>query len=216
MTSSSSLTTIWTQKKLATLTKNNRQIISKYTIYGTPSLKRGILVLVKRRSGCTLSNIERLANNDILAFNIILPDMSVIQTAAIYAPTADLSTYWDTVHETINKGDNPNKLIMGDFNVTLDHNLDAYGYKTDPHPKSRNTINNWLDNETFIDTFRHFYPDTPSYTYRNKTCKLKSRLDYCLSSPSLIPYINNISHLSHNYMNTDHASVVIDLDSTNT
>ena len=53
-------------------------------------------------------------------------------------------------------------------------------------------------------------------TYRNKTCKLKSRLDYCLSSPSLIPYINNISHLSHNYMNTDHASVVIDLDFTNT
>ena len=52
--------------------------------------------------------------------------------------------------------------------------------------------------------------------YRNTTYKLKSRLDYCLSSPSLIPYINNISHLSHNYMNTDHASVVIDLDFTNT
>ena len=52
--------------KLQTLTKNNRQIISKYTIYGTPSIKRGILVLVKRRSGCIQSNIESLANNDIL------------------------------------------------------------------------------------------------------------------------------------------------------
>ena len=35
-------------QKLASLTKNNRQILSKFTVYGTPSLKRGILVLVKK------------------------------------------------------------------------------------------------------------------------------------------------------------------------
>ena len=69
-----------------------------------------------------------------------------------------------TVNETINKGDIDNKLIMGDFNVTLNHNIDSYGYKTDPHPKSRRVINVWLDNETFIDTIRYFHPDTPSYT----------------------------------------------------
>ena len=37
-----------------------------------------------------------------------------------------------------------------------------------------------------------------------------------LSSPTLIPLIKNISHLSNNYTNTDHATVVIDLDFTNT
>ena len=88
--------------------------------------------------------------------------------------------------------------------------------KNDHHPKSRRVINGWLENETFIDTFRYYHPDTPSYTYRNKKCKLKSRLDYCLSSPTLIPYIKNITHLSNNYLNTDHATVVIDLDFTNT
>ena len=72
-----------------------------------------------------------------------------------------------TVNETINKGDIDNKLIMGDFNVTLNHVIDSYGYKTDPHPKSRRSINGWLDNETFIDTFRYFHPDTPSYTEIN-------------------------------------------------
>jgi hypothetical protein len=131
-------------RKLQTLTKNNRQIVSKYTIYGTPSIKRGILILVKKRSGCTLSNVESLANNDILAFNIIMPDMSVIHTTAIYAPTADLPTFWDTVNETISKGDIENKLIIGDFNVTLNHNNDSYGYKTDHHPKPRRVINGWL------------------------------------------------------------------------
>ena len=201
-------------RKLQTLTKNNRQIISGYTIYGIPSIKRGILILVKKRSGCKISNVESLANNDILSFIITMPDMSVIHTTAIYAPSADLSTFWDTVNDTVNKGDIENKLIMGDFNVTLDHDMDAYGYKTDPHPKSRRVINGWLENETLIDTYRHFNPDTKSYTFRNKKCKLKSRLDYCLSSPTLIPYIKNISHLSNNYLNTDHATLVVDLDFT--
>ena len=35
--------------KLAALTKNNRQTLSRYKIYGTPSLKRGILVFVKKK-----------------------------------------------------------------------------------------------------------------------------------------------------------------------
>ena len=90
-------------RKLQTLTKNNRQIMSGYTIYGTPSIKRGILILVKKRSGCKLSNIENLANNDILSFTITMPDMSVIHTTAIYAPTADISTFWDTVREAFKK-----------------------------------------------------------------------------------------------------------------
>ena len=36
--------------KLAALTKNNRQTLSRYKIYGTPSLKRGLLVLVKKKN----------------------------------------------------------------------------------------------------------------------------------------------------------------------
>ena len=36
-------------QKLASFSKNNRQILSKFTIHGTPSIKRGILVLVKKK-----------------------------------------------------------------------------------------------------------------------------------------------------------------------
>ena len=46
------------QQKLAYLTRNNRQILSKFTIHGTPSLKRGILVLVKKSCGCKITNVQ--------------------------------------------------------------------------------------------------------------------------------------------------------------
>ena len=105
---------------------------------------------------------------------------------------------------------------LGDFNCTIDHTLDTFGYKTDPHPKSRATLSNLLESETFIDTYRHFFPDTKSYTFRTKENKLRSRLDYCLASPSIIPNIKQISHHAHNFLNTDHSSVIIDIDITNT
>ena len=73
------------EQKLASITKNNRQIFFKFTTYGTPSLKRGILVLVKKCCGCKITQVRSLWENDILAFDIILPDMSVISTLAVYA-----------------------------------------------------------------------------------------------------------------------------------
>ena len=205
------------QQKLASLTKNNRQILSKFTIHGTPSLKRGILVLVKKSCGCKITNVQSLWENDILSFDILLPDMSVISTLAVYAPShKDSPSFWELAYNEISKNNNDFRLILGDFNCTLDHNIDSFGYKTDPHTKSRAVLKNWLHNETFIDTYRHFYPDTKSYTYRTRDCKLKARLDYCFSSPSLIPSIKQVSHHAHNYSNTDHSSTIIDIDLTST
>ena len=204
-------------QKLASLTKNNRQIFSKFTIHGTPSLKRGILVLVKKSCGCKVTNIKNSWENDIMAFDIILPDMSVISTLAVYAPShKDMPSFWDHVYDEISQNNNENRLILGDFNCTLDHKIDSSGYKTDPHTKSRAVLKNWLENETFIDTFRHFHPETTSFTYRTKDCKLRARLDYCFSSPSLISSIKHISHQAHNYINTDHSSTILDIDFTNT
>ena len=204
-------------QKLASFIKNNRQILSKFTLHGTPSLKRGILVLVRKSCGCKITNISNSWENDVMAFDIILPDMSVISTLAVYAPShKDTPSYWEHIYNELSKSNNEYKLILGDYNCTLDNTLDTHGYKTDPHKKSRAIIQGWLENETFVDTFRHFYPDTKSFTYRTRNCKLKSRLDYCLSSPCLVSSIKQISHHAHNYSNTDHSSIVMDIDITNT
>ena len=205
------------QQKLSSLIKNNRQMLSKFSIYGTPSLKRGILVLVKKSCGCKITNIKYSWESDVMAFDIILPDMSVISTLAVYAPShKDIPSFWEHAYNEIAQNNNDLRLVLGDFNCTMDHSMDSSGYKTDPHTKSRAVLKNWLESETFIDTFRHFYPDTKSFTYRTRDCKLKSRLDYCFSSPNLIPNIKQISHHAHNYLNTDHSSTIIDIDLTNT
>ena len=90
-----------------------------------------------------------------MAFDIILPDMSVISTLAVYAPShKDMPSFWDHVYDEISQNNNENRLILGDFNCTLDHKIDSSGYKTDPHSKSRAVLKNWLS-DTFIQKPRH-------------------------------------------------------------
>ena len=105
--------------------------------------------------------------------------------------------------------------MIGDFNCTLNHSLDQKGYKTDPHPKSRKIINQLLEQEIFIDSFRHIKPDTKSFTFRTKDSKKRSRLDYGLISPSLTPHLKNVQHIAHNYENTDHSTISLEIDITN-
>ena len=73
--------------------------------------------------------------------------------------------FWENAHEIMLTGTNQHQIIIGDFNCTLNHNVDQQGYKTDPHSKSRNVINSLLEQELFIDSFRHLNPEknpTPS------------------------------------------------------
>ena len=122
-------------EKLKSLNKKNRQILSKFNFHGTPTLKRGILILTKKSSGIKISNITHHNNNDILAFEITLPDKTKIDCTAVYAPSKDIPSFWNDVYTIHNQSHNTHKIIIGDFNCTLDPKADTMGYKTDPHQK---------------------------------------------------------------------------------
>ena len=203
------------ESKLETLKKRHRTLFSKYTIIGSPSKNRGILVLLKRHNGCKIANINNNGSNDTLFFTIIFPDQSTLDTLVVYAPSKDSPDFWEQANTIINNGNSTHKLIIGDFNCTLNHNLDQTGYKTDPHPKSRKIINQLLEQEIYIDSFRHLNPDSKSFTFRTKDNKKRSRLDYGLISPSLAPYLNNVQHIAHHYDNTDHSTILLEVDITN-
>ena len=78
--------------------------------------------------------------------------MSTIDTLAVYAPSKDNPEFWEKAHTIIETGKSTHRIILGDFNCTLNHLMDQKGYKTDPHPRSRKIINQLLDQELFIDS----------------------------------------------------------------
>jgi hypothetical protein len=143
------------KKKLNILKQHHRQHFSQFQVFGFPRLKRGILVLLKKSNGCTISNVTDNGNTDTLKFSLTLPDLTSIDILAVYAPSEDCpNNFWNNVHEYSSTGEAPHRIIVGDFNCTLNHEIDSTGYKTDPHPKSRKVINGILDNEEFVDSYR--------------------------------------------------------------
>ena len=106
------------------------------------------------------------------------------------------------------------KLILGDYNCTLNHRLDSRGYDTDPHKKCRQRINQWLENGTCCDTYRDFHPNKVGYTFRTKNLKKQARLDYILTSPQLISKVKEIKNVPQTC--TDHSSIIMSSTTTTT
>ena len=101
-------------QKLPSLFKNNRKTLSHFSIHGETSLKRGILILLKKNCGCKISFIRNNWENDMALFDITLPDTTIISTLVVYAPSKDTPRFWEQAYEEINSTSDDLKLIIGD------------------------------------------------------------------------------------------------------
>ena len=202
--------------KMRSLMKGNSHLLSRYTHKGSLTRLRGIDVFTKKSCGVKVKNLEILQGGNHLHCTLAMPDGTNISASFIYAPSNDDQVFWKDVFQKINSSENSKRLIIGDCNVTLNHQEDTKGYITDPHKLSRAVINKEINNETFIDLFTHTHPGEKSYTFRTKNCKKRSRLDLSLISPSLLTAVTSMDHLAHPYTVTDHSSLLLKLDFTHT
>ena len=60
-------------------------------------------------------------------FEIKFPDTTIISALAVYAPSKDTPSFWEQAYQEINTSNNEHKLIIGDFNCTLDPALETLG-----------------------------------------------------------------------------------------
>ena len=167
--------------------------------------------MIKRSGGCSVENYTELDSTDTLAFNLVCPDNTVIHVIACYASSdKDNPVYWNAVYDYYMNCVSEYKMILGDYNVTLNHRLDSRGYESDPHRKCRLTINQWLNNGICCDTFRDIHPNKVGYTWHTKNLKKQARLDYILTSPQLISKVKEIKNVPQT--TTDHSSIIMSVD----
>ena len=63
--------------------------MSGFDVKGHMTQTRGIIVLTRNSSGCKTTNVELVDKNSTLLFDVILPDLTVINVAALNAPNND-------------------------------------------------------------------------------------------------------------------------------
>jgi len=99
---------------------------------------------------------------------------------------------------------------MGDFNVTLDHNLDNHRYVTERNPRARVTLNNLMNDYAFIDAHRSLYGDKNLFTWIRNGGPQRARLDMFLLSESLRPFISH--HSTYPSFQSDHKPIILHFD----
>lgn len=113
----------------------------------------------------------------------------------------------------------PHLVLCGDYNICHE--------AIDIHDPVRNATNSgflpeereWMTrflSAGFIDTFRHLHPDVQAYTwwsYRfNARAKNKGwRIDYCMASQGLKPYLQSASILP-DAVHSDHCPAAVEID----
>ena len=134
----------------------------------------------------------------------------------LYGPNMDMPELYHLVLDKIRNCDSVEHIVVGDLNVVLNPKLDNKNGNNNA-PKARQTLQKLLDELEVIDYWRVLNPDKRIYSW---TCKkalrneiLGSRIDYILTSHSLV---NKIQSISYGYgYKTDHSIVQLQVCYTN-
>merc|ERR1712215_121105 len=186
----------------------------------------GYIILIKTAPGASASNIF-CHDSDTIIFDLSLPGGIIINTAAVYGPNGDDDQYWKNGKTILDTRTGNGKIILGDFNVTLDFARDTSNYLNDPHQKFRKVINQWIYNREFADVYEELHPGRSSYIWSKSIDKLaregdsnfrsanrdkQSRIDHILLSPSLLDAVKSIEHVYYGRKVSNHSAVVMKLD----
>ena len=111
-------------------------------------------------------------NEDAVLLDIVFPGGITVNTACVYGPShKDDETFWDLVKSNLDlRNSNGGKMILGDYNVTLNFSRDTCNYLTEPHKKARIKINQWIHNTYFSDMYEELHPGKSSSFVIQHTC----------------------------------------------
>ena len=197
--------------RLDTLSENElRNEIDYHCVFNSfSSDRRGVAILFKKTLPIKHSIINSDNNGNLLSLEIEYDHKKFLLTA-IYGPNTDRPDFFENLFELNNQVNCPMQIIGGDFNVTLNHEIDNFDYIAPRNVNSRRILNNLLSNFSFFDVFRNFFPDKKHFTWKKPGSSKRARLDMFIASNSMRPYITKYKKLLS--WKCDHDPISIDID----
>ena len=154
------------------------------------SQSRGVAILFKNNFEFKVKNVHRDHQG-----NLIVLDMEIeenrLSLAVVYGPNQDNPNFYQNMQKTLTRFGNQKILIVGDWNLLLDPEVDGKNYKHINNPKARLEVLKMITELNLYDIYRCENSESRLFTWRRK---LKSgdiqmgRLDFFLLSESLINF----------------------------
>ena len=169
---------------------------------------RGVAVLFNNNFEFKINKIEKDDNGNMLVISFTSMDKNFV-LVNIYGPNKDDPLFYENLTGTIKEYKNNNIIVVGDFNIALDQDIDCCNYKQVNNPKARKAVEEMMLDLGLADIWRENNPDCKRYTWRRPNPLKQSRLDYFLLSDLLIWYFEDADILPG--YRSDHSMVTLTL-----
>ena len=175
---------------------------------------RGVTILFNTRLAFTIMDKCESKEGRYLILQVAIKghQLSLIN---IYAPNTDSPEFYVNVFKLMEGCDYVDKIVGGDFNLTLDPEKDRKNCK-ESNNKARQVILNYMDSGQLTDVWRILNPELRHYTWgrkrqKNSDTKMFARLDFFLVSDSIVNRVITVDHKPG--FNTDHSMVMMTVKS---
>lgn len=186
--------------------KNQTDFDCYFNCYKSNS--RGVCILINKNFEYKVFEQYKDDQGNFLALNVKIENTN-LTLITLYGPNKDSPSFFKNITDAIEKFNNTNVIICGDFNLTLDQNNDTFNYKHINNPNARERLLEIMHQHELVDCFRSMHPDTKRYTWRKKTPIQQARLDFFLVSNSLLNLITK-SSIEASYR-SDHSPISLEL-----
>ena len=197
---------------LLTRTENHVRSEWGYNVWlaGATTNANGVAILFSPTFEYKLYDAHRDPNGCYIALDIELLNKRITMIN-IYGPSdRDTPEFIDKIIQVINDIGNDNIIVGGDWNCMLDMKLDSRNYiNTNPRPRTRNKIKEFIVENNLIDIFRELYPNKKAFSWRRFNTSKQGRLDYFLISEDLFGMVKDCK-ISPGYR-SDHSIVILEI-----
>ena len=175
-----------------------------FSSYNTQA--RGVAILLNNNFEYNLHNVIKDENGNLLILDITLKNkrFSLIN---IYGPNKDTPTFFEEIRKYMSESVHESAILMGDYNLVLDPQIDTKNYWYINNPKAREKVLDMCAEFNLVDVWRVFNNDKAEYTWRTKSCSKQARLDFILVSENLITDIDYVN-IEYGYR-SDHSMVTL-------
>jgi exonuclease III len=132
---------------------------------------------------------------------------------SLYGPNNDTTKTYDHIQTIIDKLQNKQVILCGDWNIIQCQQLDTYNYKHVNNPKCRNNVLNLMDTLDLKDPWREINPIIKRYTWRQPTPLKQARLDFFLISHNILHAVECCEIIPS--ILTDHSMITLTITLSN-
>ena len=171
---------------------------------------RGVSVFFRNNFGFKIFGSEIDAEGNYIILDVELDGCGRCTMAVLYGPNEDNPGFYRSVFSYITNFENEKVIVVGDWNVTLNPNIDTAHYSSQGNRRARAVILEFMEQECMSDIWRMQHATKRSFTWRRSSPLKLARLDFFLVSADIMRKVIGSDILAG--YRSDHSLISIEIN----